>query len=115
MKKLIHSKNFITISVSAAALVCFELLPRAQAVSPPPDGGYVGNNTAKGTSALFSLTSGIDNTALGFQSLFHNTTGNFNTGEGFRALFSDTTGAQNTSNGVNALTSNTTGNFNTAN
>ena len=43
----------------------------------------------EGTSALFSLTSGIDNTALGFQALFFNTTGNFNTAEGFRALFRD--------------------------
>jgi hypothetical protein len=35
----------------------------ALAVSPAPDGGYAGNNTAEGTSALFSLTSGADNTA----------------------------------------------------
>jgi hypothetical protein len=114
MKKLIHSKNFTTIIVSAAALVCFELLPKAQAVSPAPDGGYAGNNTAEGTNALFSLTSGIDNAGLGFQALFHNTTGNFNTAEGFRALFSTTSGALNTANGTNALSGNTTGNFNTA-
>jgi trimeric autotransporter adhesin len=114
MNQLIQSKNFTTIIVSAVALVCFGLWPKAQAVSPPPDGGYAGNNTAEGTNALFSLTSGIDNTGLGFQALFHNTTGNFNTAEGFRALFSNTTGAQNTANGVNALISNTTGTFNTA-
>jgi hypothetical protein len=96
-------------------LVCFALLPRAQAVSPAPDGGYPGGTTAEGTDALFSLSSGIDNTALGFQALYHNTTGNYNTAEGFRALFGNTTGRQNTATGVNALTSNTTGNFNTAN
>jgi hypothetical protein len=27
------------------ALGCLALLPRAQAVSPPPDGGYPGGNT----------------------------------------------------------------------
>ena len=89
--------------------------PNAQAVVPPPDGGYAGNNTAEGTQALQSLSGGIDNTALGFQALFHNTSGNLNTAEGFRALFANTNGHQNTATGVNALLSNTTGNFNTAN
>jgi hypothetical protein len=89
--------------------------PQAQAVSPAPDGGYPGNNTAEGTSALFSLTSGISNTAVGYQALYHNTTGNYNTAEGFRALFSDTSGAQNTVTGYGALISNTTGSYNTAN
>ncbi len=97
------------------ALGLLALLPGAQAVSPAPDGGYAGNNTAEGTSALFSLTTGIDNTALGFQALFHDTTGNSNTAEGFRALFATTNGHQNTATGVNALISNTTGSFNTAN
>jgi uncharacterized coiled-coil protein SlyX len=95
-------------------LVSFALLPRTQAVVPAPDGGYAGNNTAEGTLALFSSTSGIDNTALGFTALFHNTTGNYNTAEGFRALFKNTSGTQNTATGVNALVNNTTGNFNTA-
>jgi len=95
--------------------VCFGLSPEARAVVPAPDGGYAGNNTAEGTDALFSLTSGIDNTALGFEALFHNTAGNFNTAEGFRALFRNTTGFQNTATGVNALISNTTGSSNTAN
>ena len=89
-------------------------LPIAQAVSPAPDGGYTGNNTAEGTSALFSLTSGVDNTALGFQALFHANTGRYNTATGFRALFSNTSGQQNTATGLSALLSNTTGNYNTA-
>ena len=33
-------------------LACFAFLPRAQAVVPPPDGGYPGLNTAEGTKAL---------------------------------------------------------------
>ena len=100
----------------AVALGCFALLraPNAFGVSPPPDGGYVGNNTAEGTQALFSLTSGIDNTGLGFQALYRNNTGNFNTAEGFRSLFNNISGSNNTANGVQALFNNTTGVYNTA-
>src|SRR5213080_1702282 len=93
---------------------CFGLSAKILAVVPAPDGGYPGNNTAEGTNALFSLTSGIDNTALGFEALFSNTIGDFNTAEGFGALFNNTSGTQNTATGVNALISNTTGSFNTA-
>src|SRR5437016_2111649 len=75
-------------------LAWFALSSAVQAVTPAPDGGYTGANTAEGTQALFSLTSGIDDTALGYQALFHNTTGNSNTAEGFRALFNNTTGFQ---------------------
>jgi hypothetical protein len=82
---------FTTILFALAFLV---LSPIAQAVSPPPDGGYAGNNTAEGTQALQSLSGGIDNTALGFQALFHNTSGNLNTAEGFRALFTNTNGRE---------------------
>ena len=109
-----RSRWLTVIAGIALALGAFALSPRMRAVTPAPDGGYAGNNTAEGTSALFNLTSGIDNTGLGFQALFHNTTGSFNTAEEFRALFSNTSGAQNTASGVNALSSNTTGNFNTA-
>jgi trimeric autotransporter adhesin len=99
----------------AFMLSCFGLSAKILAVVPAPDGGYPGNNTAEGTNALFSLTSGIDNTALGFEALFSNTTGDFNTAEGFGALFNNISGTQNTATGVNALISNTTGSFNTAN
>ena len=68
------------------ASACVALLPKAQAVSPPPDGGYPGGNTAEGQSALFSLTGGTFNTALGFSSLRSNTTGNLNTAVGAGAL-----------------------------
>ena len=96
-------------------LSCFGLSAKILAVVPAPDGGYPGNNTAEGTNALFSLTSGIDNTALGFEALFRNTTADFNTAEGFGALFNNTSGTQNTATGVNALAGNTTGSLNTAN
>ena len=98
----------------AVTLVCFGLLPNAQAVDPPPDGGYPGGNTAEGTDALFTLTTGVSNTGLGFKALYHDTTGDANTATGRQALFSNTTGGSNTANGFNALLTNTTGDFNTA-
>jgi len=104
--------------------------PKAQAVVPPPDGGYPGGNTAEGQNALFSRTTGGFNTAVGWLSLRSDTTGSFNTGVGAGTLFantadsntaigaaallSNTTGLQNTANGVFALFSNTTGSNNTA-
>jgi uncharacterized coiled-coil protein SlyX len=103
--------GLILIPVVLAALA---LSPTARAVVPPPDGGYPGNNTAEGTDALFSLTTGTDNTALGFEALYSNTTGGFNTATGSGALVSNTTGIRNTANGFAALSSNTTGERNTA-
>ena len=114
MEPSIEIKTITPVLVIGFALACVALLPRAQAVSPPPDGGYAGNNTAEGTSALFSLTSGIDNTALGFQALFHNTIGYNNCAFGANALFSNNTGAYNTAFGWSALQSNTAGYSNTA-
>jgi hypothetical protein len=96
-------------------LVCFALAPRpkAFAVSPAPDGGYPGNNTAEGTSALFSLTSGISNTALGFEALKANSTGKYNTAIGASAAHANR-GVQNTGTGSNALENSITGSYNTA-
>jgi uncharacterized coiled-coil protein SlyX len=93
----------------------FAFSPATQAqLSPPPDGGYPGNNTAEGTDALFSLTTGTNNTALGFDALYSNTTGDSNTATGSQALVSNTTGIRNTATGFAALQSNTTGERNTA-
>jgi hypothetical protein len=111
--------------------VCIGLVPKMQAVSPAPDGGYPGGNTAEGQTALLSLTTGGFNTAVGFFSLRSDITGGFNTAvgagtllantaddntaTGAGALLSNNTGADNTANGTFALFSNTTGNTNTAN
>ncbi len=113
------------------ALVCFGFLPTMQAVTPTPDGGYPGgntaeggsgalfslttgtNNTAVGSSALFSLTTGIQNTAVGAQALKNNTA-NDNTAEGFQTLVNNTTGFGNTATGWRALFQNATGFHNTA-
>jgi hypothetical protein len=71
-------------------------------------------NTALGSLALSSATTGTRNTAEGYKALFSNTTGNDNTASGNQALFSNTTGKGNTANGTFALFKNTAGGFNTA-
>src|SRR6266700_200713 len=91
------------------ALVCFALPPTARAVSPAPDGGYAGSNTAEGDDALSVLTTGGGNTATGFDALFSNTTGSDNTATGSGALEFNTAGFNNTANGFQALAGNTTG------
>jgi len=98
----------------AVTLIAFVLTRRTQAVSPPPDGGYAGGNTAEGQAALFSLTSGTFNTAAGFLSLRALTEGNFNTALGAGTLLANTAD-QNTATGAAALLSNTIGSDNTAN
>jgi hypothetical protein len=95
------------------ALICFVLLPNAQAVVPPPDGGYPNFTTAEGTKALQSLTTGSANTAVGWSSLLSNAAGSFNTGVGAGTLALNT-GDSNTAVGAIALLLNTTGNSNTA-
>jgi hypothetical protein len=101
-------------------LAWLALSPIAQAVVPPPDGGYLGFNTAEGEKALFGLTTGVGNTAVGWFSLFSNTDGSFNTGVGAGTLLFNV-GDQSTGDGVNntalgtvALLFNTTGSQNTA-
>jgi len=106
------------ILVSMLAGVAF--LQPAQAVAPPPDGGYPGFNTAEGTNALKNLTTGIGNAAVGWYSLFSNTDGSFNTALGAGTLLlnvgdqSTEQGLYNTAIGAVALLFNTTGFANTA-
>jgi hypothetical protein len=72
------------------------------------------NNTATGSGALRTNTTGSSNTGLGFQALFSNTTGTDNTASGLSALFFNTTGIRNTASGEAALYTNTTGTENAA-
>jgi hypothetical protein len=94
-------------------IVCLAISPNLHAVTPPPDGGYAGGNTAEGQDALFSLTTGLYNTAAGYLALKSNTTGQFNTAIGAGALLFNTAD-QNTATGAAALLNNTTGSDNTA-
>jgi hypothetical protein len=123
-------RTFIYFAFGLLAFVCFALSPAAQAVVPPPDGGYPNFTTAEGDNALKHLTSGLGNTAIGTFSLFSVTTGNFNTAvgagsldlnqadsntaTGAAALLFNTTGTENTANGTAALEFNDSGSFNTA-
>src|SRR6266540_5537234 len=84
-----QSRALFTVFV-ALMLACFALSQQAQAVSPPPDGGYPGGNTAEGHLALGSLTTGIYNNAVGIYSLLSLTTGNFNTATGAGTLLANT-------------------------
>jgi trimeric autotransporter adhesin len=127
------NRNMITTITTALLALGFAALcpaPKAFGVVPAPDGGYPGGNTAEGSSALLSRTTGLYNTAVGIYSILSVTDGNFNTGVGAGtllintadentaigagALLSNTTGETNTANGTFALFSNTTGSDNTA-
>src|SRR4051795_7895295 len=99
-------KSTIRLLVMSSVLLCSALLPQAQAVVPPPDGGYPNFTTAEGTKALFSLTTGSANTAVGWYSLFSNAAGSFNTATGAGSLLSNIADA-NTAFGAAALLFNT--------
>ena len=83
-------------------LNCFGSLPTSQAVTPPPDGGYPGGNTAEGQNALLNLSSGAYNTAVGFFSLTNDSIGGFNTAIGAGTLLANTAN-NNTATGAGAL------------
>ena len=130
MNPLIQLKQITPVFLIALLLACFEFVPSAQAVIPPPPGGYPNFTTAAGDHALQALTLGVGNTAIGTFSLFSVSTGNFNTAvgaasldlnlgdsntaTGAAALLFNTTGTQNTANGTAALELNNTGDNNTA-
>ena len=101
--------------LTAVVIVCLVSVQNAQAVSPPPDGGYPGQNTAEGQNALLDLNvnNGTNNTAVGWLALRTNVDGDFNTAIGSAALATNT-GDGNTAIGGAALFSNTTGDYNMA-
>src|SRR5689334_1410096 len=97
--------------LASLVLIGFALLPRVQAVNPPPDGDYGNGNTAEGLDALFSLSGGLgNNTAIGTDALFSNTFGGNNTAIGAFSLLENTNGGGNTATGLSALRHNTLGN-----
>jgi hypothetical protein len=103
----------------ALLIACLSLSQNAVAVTPSPDGGYPGGNTAEGDNALLNLTSGSYDTAIGFLSLGNNTEGNLNTAIGAGTLLLNSTASENTAIGAGALLRNASpllsgGNGNTA-
>jgi len=113
MNRLIQFRQSTTLFLIILLLAFFALPQRTRAVSPAPDGGYPGGNTAEGKNALLSLTTGGFNTAVGYLSLGTDNTGALNTGIGAGALLANTAD-EITAVGAGALLSNTTGPFNTA-
>ena len=97
------------------ALLCLALLPNAQAVNPPPDGGYPGFNTAEGQNALLNLdvSGGLGNTAVGWFALSSNIDNDFSTAVGAGALLFNRE-SSNTAVGAAALLFNDQGSDNTA-
>jgi hypothetical protein len=83
-------------------LACFAISPMAQAVTPMPDGGYPGFNTAEGDAALGNIN-GQWNTAIGFRALSF-FSGNYNTATGALALDSIIEAFGNTATGYKSLT-----------
>ena len=131
MHEPIQLKTPTLLFLVAFLLACFVVPQTAQAVVPPPDGGYPNFTTAEGDNALRSLTTGVGNTAIGTFSLSSVTTGSFNTAvgagaldlntadnntaTGAAALLLNTGGHENTATGFEALFSNTEGSNNVAN
>jgi len=72
------------------------------------------SNTAVGSSALVSSTSGSYNTALGHLSEYFNTLGDYNTAVGYASLYSNTIGTRNVAVGAATLFLNVSGEYNTA-
>jgi hypothetical protein len=109
MKGMIQTMKVRNTIIAAilSALTCFALVP-AQAVSPAPDGGYPGFNTAEGDQALFLLFGGFANTGLGWRSLFSAVGASNNTGVGAGTLVLNTADS-NTAVGTAASLLNTTG------
>jgi hypothetical protein len=85
----------------------------SEADMPAPDVRNSNGNTAEGTEALLSNTTGKANTAIGVGALYKNTTGVSNTATGMAALGTNTTGFSNTAIGAKALL-NATGDYNVA-
>jgi hypothetical protein len=114
-------KKVTPLCLIVSALGCLALLPRAQAVLPPPDGNYstgdtaqgLGDNTAIGADTLCNMMM-LANTPYGCHALRGNTTGRSNTAIGFSALEDNTMGNKNTAIGFSALGDNAMGNNNTA-
>jgi Chaperone of endosialidase len=106
-RRTVLNKTFVVLMAGLFSFVSSE------AGIPPADASNANGNTAEGTQALFSNTTGNANTAIGVGALYKNTTGVSNTATGMAALGSNTSGFSNTAIGARTLL-NATGNYNVA-
>jgi Chaperone of endosialidase len=106
-RRTVLNKTFVVMMTGLFSFVSSE------AGTPLPGGGNANGNTAEGTQALSSNTTGNANTAIGVGALYKNTTGTGNTATGMAALGTNTTGFSNTAIGTRALLI-ATGNYNVA-
>ena len=113
MNPLIQLKQTARVFLVTFLVVCFGVLPRAQAVITDPEDWFPNGTTGAGNNALLNLREGQFNTAIGLLSLFSVLDGGFNTGVGAGALAFNTAN-NNTATGAAALISNTEGSSNTA-
>jgi hypothetical protein len=94
-----------------------DILIRGGATNPMRVGrgiGEVATNTALGSRAINSASSGSQNTAVGFEALFTTNTGAANTAIGNRALRANGIGSNNVAVGRDALLTNLSGEKNIA-
>ena len=93
------SPSFATLTVTGDASI--------SGLTVGKGGGAQSQNTAFGSSALTTNSTGNGNTANGFQSLYYNTASN-NTAYGWQSNFNNSSGTGNTSVGYAALNQSTT-------
>jgi hypothetical protein len=106
-RRTVLNKTFVVMMTGLFSFVS------SKADMPAPDARNANGNTAEGTQALLSNTTGNANTAIGVGALYENTTGVSNTATGMAALGSNISGFSNTAIGAKALL-NATGNYNVA-
>src|ERR1041385_5887724 len=95
INRLLNATNRMTTTNSVrcltpilSAVACLTMLPVASALTPLPDGGYPGQNTAEGEAALNNLNTAaaMDNTGVGYHALGTITDADNNTAVGALAL-----------------------------
>jgi hypothetical protein len=100
-----------TLAISLSVLLSATI---ASATQPPdPTASDAHYNTAAGSYALNSETTGALNSAIGYEALYRNTTGGMNTALGASALFNNVGGSDNVAAGTYALHTNGSGADNT--
>jgi hypothetical protein len=110
LKGLTRAIGFFSGTVLLGAFMC----AGTASAQCGPTGSVNAKNTACGTNALVSVTSGKSDTAFGHYALDLTTFGSYNTATGADALRDNSSGGANTAIGAQALLNNTSAMANTA-